>query len=103
MGLDSIYIQAKKWKTESPIGRPEIQKFVGALQGKRAKKGIFISTSKFTDDAYEYAKNIEMKVVLIDGERLTDFMIDYGIGVSIKTIYEIKTFDSDYFEDIALD
>jgi len=97
LGLDSIYIQAKKWKSEIPVGRPEIQRFVGALQGKRARKGIFITTSRFTDDARGYAGNIDMKVVLIDGKRLTELMIDYGVGVTTSTNYEIKSLDSDYF------
>ncbi len=97
LGLDTIYIQAKKWNRETSIGRPEIHRFVGALQGKHAKKGIFITTAQFTKEAQEYAKSIDTKVVLIDGNRLTDLMIDYGIGVSTRTIYEIKTSDSDYF------
>lgn len=97
LGLDTIYIQAKKWKQSISVGKPEIQKFVGALQGKRAKRGIFITTSKFSDDAREYARMIETKVVLIDGPQLTDLMIDYGVGVTIRTSYEIKFLDTDYF------
>ena len=98
LGLDSIYIQAKKWKEDNPVGRPEIQKFIGALFGQRAKKGIFITTSRFTDDATNYVKNIDTKVVLIDGKRLADLMIDYGVGVVNRTIYEIKGIDTEYFE-----
>lgn len=98
LGLDTIYIQAKKWKNSSLVGRPEIQKFVGALQGQRAKKGIFITTSRFTQSARDYAKNIDTKVVLIDGQRLTELMIDYGVGVAHRTTYEIKSLDTDYFE-----
>lgn len=98
LGLDSIYIQAKKWKEENSVGRPEIQKFIGALHGQRAKKGIFITTSRFTDDAKNYVKNIDTKVVLIDGKRLADLMIDYGVGVVNRTIYEIKGIDTEYFE-----
>jgi restriction system protein len=97
LGLDTIYIQAKKWKPDSSVGRPEIQKFVGALAGKQAKKGIFITTTKFTDDAREYARRINTKVVLIDGSQLTDLMIDYGVGVATRISYEIKTLDTDYF------
>lgn len=97
LGLDTIYIQAKKWNPENPISRPEIQKFVGALQGKRAKKGIFITTSRFTKEALDYSQNIDTKVVLIDGQRLTNLMIDHGIGVSTQTTYEIKSMDTDYF------
>lgn len=98
LGLDSIYIQAKKWKEENPVGRPEIQKFIGALHGQRSKKGIFITTSRFTDDAKNYVKNIDTKVVLIDGKRLADLMIDYGVGVVNRTTYEIKGIDTEYFE-----
>jgi len=97
LGLDVIYIQAKKWDEGTPIGRPEIQKFVGALQGKRARKGIFITTSRFTKDAEEYASNIDTRVILIDGKRLSNLMIDHNIGVSIRETYTIKRMDSDYF------
>lgn len=97
LGLDSIYIQAKKWDPNSSIGRPEIQKFVGALHGKRARKGVFITTSCFTKEAREYVNTIETKVVLIDGERLSNLMIDHGIGVSTRSIYDIKSIDTDYF------
>jgi restriction system protein len=97
LGLDTIYIQAKKWNQNQPVGRPEIQKFVGALQGKRARKGVFITTSRFTTEAREYAGMIDTKVVLIDGERLAALMIDHGVGVSPLTQYEIKRVDSDYF------
>lgn len=100
LGLDTIYIQAKKWKEGSTVGRPEIQKFVGALQGQRAKKGIFITTTRFTDDAKSYASNIEIKVVLIDGKRLSNLMIDHNVGVSEQTTYEIKSLDSDYFGEV---
>ena len=96
LGLDSIYIQAKRW-SDKPVGREEIQKFVGALQGKRAKKGIFFTASRFTDEAKAYAANIDMKVVLIDGKRLTDLMIENNVGVAVENIYEIKRIDSDYF------
>jgi restriction system protein len=97
LGLDVIYLQAKRW--QGPVGRPEIQKFVGALHGQRARKGIMITTSSFTADAVSYAGNIENKVVLIDGEDLAKFMIDSGVGVSTVASYEIKRIDSDYFLD----
>lgn len=97
LGLDVIYVQAKKWKDDSPVGRPEIQKFVGALQGRRARKGVFITTSRFTNGARDYARRIDTKVVLIDGDRLTDLMIDHNVGVSPVTTYEVKRVDSDYF------
>ena len=96
LGLDIIYIQAKKWDN-APISRPEIQKFAGALQGQRAKKGIFITTSNFTKNAIEYASMIESKIVLIDGEQLAKYMIDFDIGVSKIATYEIKKIDTDYF------
>lgn len=97
LGLDVIYIQAKRW--EGVIGRPEIQKFVGALAGQRAKKGVFITTSGFTKEAITYAGQMDTKIVLIDGETLSQYMIDHNLGVSIQSIYEIKKLDSDYFEE----
>ena len=97
LGLDKIYIQAKKW--ENTIGRPEIQKFVGALHGKRAKKGIFITTSNFTKEAIEYAVNLDVVVVLIDGNKLTSLMIENDLGVAVKNIYKIRKLDTDYFLD----
>ena len=97
LGLDSIYIQAKRWK-DTVVGRPEIQKFSGALDTPGATKGIFITTSNFTKEAKEYAKNINnKKIVLIDGSQLAKFMIDFNVGVSLETVYEIKKIDSDYF------
>jgi restriction system protein len=97
LGLDAIYLQAKKW--ENTVGRPEIQKFAGALQGQRAKKGIFITTSYFSKEAYDYISRIETKIVLIDGEQLARLMIDHNIGVTPISKYEIKKVDSDYFSD----
>jgi len=97
LGLDVIYIQAKRW--EGVVGRPEVQKFVGALAGQRAKKGVFITTSNFTKEAVEYARQMDTKIVLIDGEKLSQYMIDYNLGVSVQNIYEIKKIDSDYFEE----
>ncbi len=95
LGLDIIYLQAKRW--EAVVGRPEIQKFAGALQGQRARKGVFITTSDFTREAREYVSLIDSKIILIDGEELAELMIDYNVGVSNATIYEIKRIDSDYF------
>ena len=97
LGLDVIYIQAKRW--EGIVGRPELQKFVGALAGQGAKKGIFITTSNFTKEALEYSPKNDTKIVLIDGEKLSQYMIDYNLGVSVQNIYEIKKIDSDYFEE----
>jgi restriction system protein len=95
LGLDVIYLQAKRW--DGTVGRPEIQKFVGALHGKRAKKGVFLTTGKFSDDAYEYVSRIEPKVILIDGRSLANFMIDLSLGTTTTAIYEVKRIDSDYF------
>ena len=95
LGLDLIYIQAKRW--DNVVSRPEIQKFVGALQGKRAKKGIFITTSYFSKDASEYTKMIDNKVILIDGNRLAQLMIENEIGVTNINTYHIRRLDSDYF------
>ena len=97
LGLDVIYIQAKRW--EGTVSRPEIQKFVGALAGQRAKKGVFITTSDFSKEAMTYASQMDTKIVLIDGETLAQYMIDYNLGVSVQNIYEIKKIDSDYFEE----
>jgi restriction system protein len=97
LGLDVIYIQAKRWKDN--VGRPEIQKFAGALQGQRARKGVFITTSDFTKDAKEYVSRIDSKIILIDGMTLAHLMIEYNVGVSTVDVYEIKKIDSDYFND----
>ena len=97
LGLDIIYIQAKKW--ENTVGRPEIQKFAGALQGQRARKGIFITTSNFSNEAHEYALRIDSKIVLIDGDVLSQLMIDHNLGFSPAATYEIKRIDSDYFTE----
>lgn len=96
LGLDNIYIQAKRW--EPTVGRPEIQKFAGALQGQRARKGIFITTSEFSKEALEYVSRIESKIVLIDGKALARLMIDFGVGVTSVANYDVKKIDSDYFE-----
>ena len=98
LGLDAVYIQAKKWDN-AVVGRPEIQKFVGALQGQRARKGVFITTSTFSSGAYEYVSKIDNKVVLIDGAELAALMIDNNIGVTSISKYELKKLDDDYFTD----
>ena len=97
LGLDTIYLQAKRW--QGTVGRPEIQKFVGALQGQRAKKGVFITTSSYTSEAIDYASRIDTKVVLIDGELLANLMMDFDVGVSVAATYTVKRIDSDYFEE----
>ncbi len=98
LGLDVVYIQAKRWDGVV-VGRQEIQKFVGALHGQQAKKGIFITTSNFSKGATEYVAHIDTKVVLIDGEMLAQLMIDYNIGVATVATYELKRIDSDYFNE----
>jgi restriction system protein len=95
LGLDIIYIQAKRW--EGTVSRPEIQKFAGALQGQRAKKGIFITTSDFSKEAHDYVAKIDSKIVLIDGQQFAQYMIDHNLGVTPVANYEIKRIDSDYF------
>ena len=97
LGLDIIYIQAKRW--ENTVGRPEVQRFAGALQGRRARKGVFITTSSFSREARDYADNIDTKVILIAGKRLAELMIDYGVGVTTDATYEVKRIDADYFAD----
>jgi len=97
LGLDVIYIQAKRW--DGVVGRPEIQKFAGALQGQRAKKGVFITTSSFTKEAKDYVSIIDSKIILIDGIQLAKLMVDFNVGVSTVGGYEVKKLDSDYFDN----
>ncbi len=96
LGLEMIYLQAKRY-TSGTIGRPDIQAFVGALEMHRAKKGVFITTTKFTSDAKEYVKQIEKRVILIDGEKLTELMIEHNLGLTVKKVYEVKELDTNYF------
>lgn len=98
LGLDVIYIQAKRWG-ENTVGRRDVQQFAGALQGQRASKGIFLTTSRFTNEAQDYVSKIGSKIVLVDGEQLAQLMIDNNVGVSPSTSYEIKRIDSDYFTE----
>lgn len=97
LGLDVIYIQAKRW--EGSVGRPEIQKFAGALQGQRARKGVFITTSNFTKEALEYVSMIESKIILIGGAKLASLMAEHNVGVTVVGQYEVKKIDSDYFDE----
>jgi restriction system protein len=97
LGLDSIYVQAKRW--DGSVGRPEIQKFAGALQGQRATKGIFITSSSFTSEAVDYAQRIGTRIVLVDGRRLAELMFEHDVGVSSRRTYTVKNVDSDYFEE----
>lgn len=98
LGLDVIYLQAKRY-TEKVVGRPEVQGFAGALDMQRARKGVFITASKFSSDAREYVGLIEKKIVLIDGRELARLMIQYNLGVGVKETYELKQVDSDYFNE----
>ncbi len=99
LGLDIIFVQAKRWQVGNVVGRSEIQKFVGALAGQGGKKGIFITTSSFTMDAKEYQPRNETKIVLIDRDQLAQLMIDYDLGVSTFGRYEVKKIDNDYFRE----
>jgi len=97
LGLDIIYIQAKRWQIGNTVGQPEIQKFAGALAGHGAKKGVFITTSSFTKAALGFILKNDTKLVLIDGNTLTQYMIDYNLGVISQRAYELKRMDTDYF------
>jgi restriction system protein len=98
LGLDLVYVQAKRW--QGNVGRPEIQAFVGSLAGLKARKGVFITTSAFSKEASEYLERIDIRVVLIDGRHLASLMFDAGVGVSVRDAFEVKTIDSDYFDDV---
>lgn len=97
LGLDAIYVQAKRWR--NTVGRPEVQAFVGALAGHKARKGVFITTSSFSSDARGYVKDIDTRVILIDGDQLASLMIEYDLGVTTEQVYRIKRVDSDYFAE----
>ena len=100
LGFSTIYIQAKQWQQDSSVGRPEIQRFAGALQGEKASKGLFITTAKFSETAKQYADNLHgSNIVLIDGNALMRLMIKYNLGVSVEQVYEVKRIDSDFFSD----
>jgi restriction system protein len=97
LGLDAIYVQAKRW--QATVGRPEVQAFAGSLEGERARKGIFLTTSTFSKEARDYVKRIERKIVLVDGPQLAGYMFDFGIGVNPVSSFEIKRVDGDYFSE----
>jgi restriction system protein len=97
LGLDAIYVQAKRW--DATVGRPEVQAFAGSLEGVRGRKGVFITTSKFSSEAREYVSRIEKRIVLVDGQQLAALMLDFGIGVTAVTTYEVKRVDGDYFSE----
>ncbi len=97
LGLDVVFVQAKRWGQN--VGRPEVQAFAGSLEGARARKGVFITTADFTREAREYVRQIEKKIILIDGRRLAELMIDHDVGVTTVQTYRVKRVDSDYFEE----
>ena len=100
LGFSHIYIQAKKWALDQAVGKPDIQKFVGALQGQQAQKGLFITTAKFSSGALKYAENLlGVKVVLVDGAALTRLMIKHNVGVSVEHVYQVKRLDNDFFSE----
>jgi restriction system protein len=98
LGLDVIHIQAKRWTTNT-VGRPDIQNFAGSLEGQRGRKGVFITTSSFSNDAREYVSRIEKKIILIDGQELARLCVDFGIGVTDDTSYVVKKIDKDFFDE----
>lgn len=97
LGLESIYIQAKRWKEGSTVGRPDIQQFTGALQGQKARKGVFITTSSFSREARDYAAKVQATIVLIDGQQMAELMLDHGVGVSVQETIRLFKIDEDYF------
>lgn len=99
LGLDKIYIQAKKYKSDNTVGKPQIQQFAGALDEQKATKGVFITTSDYSKEARNYVEKLSKKIVLINGQELTRFMIEFNVGVSTKKTYDVKRIDSDYFEE----
>jgi restriction system protein len=101
LGLDRIYVQAKRYGSGSVVGRPDVQGFVGSLVGFGANKGVFVTTSTFSKQALDYAKGLQQRVILIDGERLTELMVEFGVGVRTNRVIEIKRLDEDFFSDDA--
>jgi restriction system protein len=99
LGLDAVYLQAKRWDPQRTVGRPEVQGFFGALHGARASKGVFITTSRFSREAREYADGVTPRVVLIGGNRLAQLMIAHNVGVTVRQRYELKRIDVDYFDE----
>ena len=97
LGLDTVYIQAKKW-LDTIVGRPVVQAFAGSLEGHRARKGVMITTSSFSQEAKDYVQKIEKKIVLIDGKQLAQLMIEHDVGVTVTKVYTLKKLDQDFFE-----
>jgi restriction system protein len=99
LGLDAVYLQAKRYAADNTVGRERIQQFAGALVGQGASKGVFVTTSSFSKQAIEYAKRVPQKIVLIDGEELTKLLVQYGVGVRVERTVDIKRIDTDYFSE----
>lgn len=99
LGLDRIYVQAKRYAAHVGVGRPEIQGFVGSLVGLGANKGVFVTTSSFSKQAVDYARALQQRVILIDGNRLTELMLEFGVGVRVSRIVQVKRLDEDYFSE----
>ncbi|MFD0859688.1 restriction endonuclease [Roseovarius aquimarinus] len=99
LGLDAVYIQAKRYAPDNKVGRPDIQRFVGSLTGESATKGVFVTTSSFSKDARDYVERVQQRIVLIDGKKLAQLMIEHGVGVRTRITYHVKGLDEDYFSD----
>ncbi|MCV2868823.1 restriction endonuclease [Defluviimonas sp. WL0002] len=97
LGLDAVYIQAKRYAPDNKISRPDIQRFVGSLTGESATKGVFVTTSDFSKDAQDYVSRVQQRIVLINGQRLADLMLQHGVGVRVRATYSIQSIDEDYF------
>ena len=100
LGLDAVYIQAKRYAPDKKVGRPDIQKFVGSLTGESATKGVFVTTSDFSKDAHDYINRVQHRIVLINGSQLAKLMIAHGVGVRVRTTYLVRSIDEDYFADL---
>ena len=101
LGLDAVYIQAKRYGPENTVGRPHIQQFIGSLTGESATKGVFVTTSDFSKEAREYIHKVQQRVVLINGQRLAQLMIRHGVGVRTRATYLVRSVDEDYFAEAA--
>jgi restriction system protein len=97
LGLDAVYIQAKRYAPENKVSRPDIQRFIGSLTGEGATKGVFVTTSDFSREARDYIQRVQHRVVLINGRKLTDLMIAYEVGVRARQTYVLRSVDEDYF------
>ncbi len=101
LGLDAVYVQAKRYAPDNKVSRPDVQRFIGSLTGEGATKGVFVTTSDFSKDAHDYLTRVQHRVVLINGQRLARLMIQHGVGVRVRQTYRIQSIDEDYFADVA--